>query len=459
MNTYGLKNLTVAFLASTLALVACESPSDTDDDGTSEGGSGGAPDVEIACKAPTKGPTLHEKGIEADEVWRADEGPHIVKGNLGIRNGATLTIEPCANVELEAGATLAVAFPGTPTTGTLLAEGDAKHPIRFSGKDGARWGHVHVDGGGTARLAHVTLEGGGGFDVRGASLIVNGDDTFPVKKSVFVDHVTVRDSKGLGVRVGRLAAFTADSTDLTVTGSGDEENPFPVMIDNHAIDTLPRGKYTGNQVDKIFLDPEHSLQEDATLKNLGVPYYVGDASNNRLVVGAGPDSPLTTLTIEPGVRMEMFPGTGIRVELVTGDSPASGAIVANGTAADPIVFTSSAAVPQKGDWQGLFFGGQPDASNSISHARIEYTGADCGCILATCSALVEHEGAIILAGEPKSAFVTDTTFAHASNHAIVRAYMGAQIDFKPTNVFEDVTGCQETLPGAPSCPNPKPACE
>ncbi len=37
-------------------------------------------------------------------------------------------------------------------------------------------------------------------------------------------------------------------------------------------------------------------------------------------------------------------------------------------------------------------------------------------------------------------------------------YVGAAIDFRPTNDF-GVAGCAQTLPSAASCPSPKPTCE
>jgi len=55
---------------------------------------------------------------------------------------------------------------------------------------------------------------------------------------------------------GRVTARFADgSTDLVVTGSGNEANPYPVVVSEHAME-IPRGTYTGNAIDKILIDPD-----------------------------------------------------------------------------------------------------------------------------------------------------------------------------------------------------------
>ena len=92
--------------------------------------------------------------------------------------------------------------------------------------------------------------------------------------------------------------------------------------------------------------------------------------------------------------------------------------------------------------------------------RIEYTGADCGCILNTCSAITQSEGAITMTAQPKSMFIHSTTIAHASSHAIVQGYDGAGFDYTADNEFVDVAGCTQTMPRltSGSRPTPRPAC-
>lgn len=90
----------------------------------------------------------------------------------------------------------------------------------------------------TARLAYVTLEGGGGGvnDDDDAALEVSGDGTLPADPLLFVDHVTVKGSRGVGVAVHGLATFAPDSHDLRVTASGGEKYPYALSIEEHSID-------------------------------------------------------------------------------------------------------------------------------------------------------------------------------------------------------------------------------
>lgn len=425
-----------------------------------------------SCAAPTAGPTMHAKNISKDETWTAAGSPHIVTYSINVRDGAKLTIEPCAEVRLAKDVNLDVVYPVT-TTGQLVAEGTAEHPIRFAGLDGARWGHVIVASPGKATLRHVTFEGGGGEAIpRVATLMATGAGTAPIARDLFVDHVTVKGSAGYGVVLDHASGFAAGSTDLVVTGSGALDptgQPYPLRIGENGMGTIPSGKYTGNAADEIQITEDavngrSGLQQDATLRELGVPYHFGTSSVSSMRVeggGVAGDTP-TTLTIEPGVVIKVEKGAGLEVTHFTGDTGAPAAIVALGTAAKPIVFTSAAKTPAPGDWISLWFGGVPSGKNKFDHVKIEYAGAGCLCILSTCSNLVEHDAGMILTNLPAAGFsVTNTTFSKIAGHGVHRAWIGPQIDFTATNTFDQVTGCAQTLPVPPSgaaCPNPKPTC-
>lgn len=451
-------------------VAACETSTDAPTPGQGPGveipppGQETPGDVEPSCVAPTKGPTVHKGDVAEGEVWAADASPHIVENDVSVREGRTLTIEPCAEVQVAAGKHLRVAYPGTPNEGTLVAEGTAKRPITIHGLDNARWASVYVYAPGTARLAHVTLEGGGGGDFeQGASLNVLGDGVDGADGLVKVDHVTIQDSTGLGAWMQRGATFAAGSRDLVIRRSGS----YPISISEHAIDALPTGGYSGNALDEILLDPEggqtagSGILDDASLHERGVPYRVGGSPNESLNIGGRPDGRLVTLTIEPGVVMKFVPGGALKVQHFTNLSPSTAALRALGTSAKPILMTSAGPAPAAGEWRGIWFGGVPGATNVIDHVKIEYAGADCGCILNTCSEITEHEGAIIFTAQPPSAFVTNTTFANVFGHGITQGYDGDFVDFRPTNTFEGVTGCAQTRPRDTSttCPAPKPACD
>lgn len=425
-----------------------------------------APSPTAKCPTTTTGPTTHEGDLEADETWTAEASPHFVKGDLNIREGRKLTIAPCAVVQLAPDANINVAFPLTPNKGSLVAEGTAEQPIRFEGKDGARWGHVFVNAPGTARFAYVTFENGGGGESWGhETLAARGDGELPRKPVIFVDHVTIQGSRGAGVRADHGGAFAPGSKDLVITGSGanNEFHPYPLEVGESAIDSIPTGTYTGNRKDEIYIEPEvvsaaGGFLEDTTMHARGVPYHVSKPKDRiDLQVGSGNHEPV--LTIEAGVKILFEQGAVFRIE----SEAAGSAIRALGTKAAPVVFTSASSTPKPGDWRGLYFNGRVSPKNALENVRIEYTGAECSCSLVTCSAGVsEYEAAIIFGEEPPSMFMKDSVIAHASGHGIVQGYDGLGYDWKGSgNTFEDVALCPVTLPRQPDtwCPDPMPACK
>jgi hypothetical protein len=302
---------------------------------------------------------------------------------------------------------------------------------------------------GKATLRHVTLEGGGGdLETLHASLFVRGPAEWPSRRDVLVDHVTINGSLGYGAVVDHAAAFAEGSTDLVIAGAGagDPERPFPLRIGEAAIHTLPKGLYMFNAADELLVyedpvAPASGLREDATMRNLRVPYRIGQGTNKQMRVEGA------TLTIEAGVVLRFEKGAGFEVHHQNEDADAQAELVAVGTPDEPVVFTSASPAPAPGDWVGLWFGGRPLAKNRLEHVLVEYAGGDCLCGLATCNAITEHDAAILMAHPPATVFLTSSTIAKSAGHGVHRGWQSNSMpSFLPTNTFTDVAGCKETLP-------------
>lgn len=425
----------------------------------------GAPGTPELCPALPSNPTDHPSRIDRSETWTAAGSPHFVSGDTSLAAGVTLTLEPCARVVFRRDASLTVARDGA----RLVAEGTATRPITFEGDAGARWGQLTVQHPARASLRYARFTNGGADRFHDhATVFLRGDALTPSKPVALLDHVTVDGSFGPGLVADRAATFVAGSRDLVVTrsGGGTGAKPFPVVIGEHAIDALPSGSYTGNADDEVLVDPEGAngmggLQEDATMRDRGVPYRIGDSGVDRFTIGAGASQArrVTTLTVEPGVVMRFHPATRFSVEFVSGEFPASGVLRAVGTAERPIVMTSAAATPRPGDWAGLWYGGIPSAANRLEHVSLEYTGYDCGCVLLTCSDVARHDAAIIFTAPPPTAFARNLRVAHGRGHGVFRGWRGAATpDFAAGNTFEDMGGCAQTLPALAEGCTPRPAC-
>lgn len=455
-----------------LTLAACESGSNSvtpDAGGTIDSGTGadtgptddggGDGGIVSECKKPTGGPTQHDEGtLTGDVTWTADKSPHVIPNNLAV--SGTLTIEPCAEVLLGSQSSLTVN-----ASGKLIANGAPTKRIHIAAQDPTKkFARLATGGGGTLRFAYVDIENGGHpqnsvIDVTGTIHAQGIDQTQPTQEIVFVDNVVIKDSGSNGLFLDDGAGFAAGSKDLVVTGAAN----YVMSLSTRNIGSIPPGKYTGNKIDEIVTPAgggADAVQEDTTLHNRGVPYRIG----NSLTFGyltVHKDPGFATLTIEPGTILRFKPGGELIVEVFSGDKPAHGALVAVGTAAQPIVFTSASPTPAPGDWIGISFNSVPQPNDKIQYARVEYAGGLTGSGSYTCNAQPPvPDAAIKVRGEPTSAFVTNTTIVKSAAHGIDRGWMGdVPYDFLPTNTFTDVVACNQTLPRPnppATCPDPVP---
>lgn len=401
------------------------------------------------CGAGVLGPTTHTgSDITSDTTWTAAASPHIVTGSLTIRNGATLTIEPCVNVQLDAGVQIRAGLSSLDDPGTLIALGTADEPITFSASMTDRWKNLLVQHPGSAQLANVTFTDGGSDETTydGATLVVWGDSNASLKKIIDVNNVTISGSAGYGMLLDRWGAFTDASTGLTITGSGATlaEFPYPVHADVQLLGSLPPGTYTGNATDEFFVSPRGGVIEDMTLQNLGIPYHIDGVGSTMLTVDKG-----ATLTVEAGVTVRFDAELSFKFS----SNITAGVLHAMGQPGNPVVFTSAASAPQAGDWRGITFRAAPPAgmSNMLNNVRIEYAGGDCSCGGWACFGNQPEDSAILIFDwEPAASFLTNSTISDCAGHGILRGWedftCGSPLDMTATNTFTNVVGCEQTVP-------------
>src|SRR5439155_23069685 len=126
----------------------------------------------------------------------------------------TLTIEPCAAVQIAAGATVTVRGAGS-----IVAEGTSSGPIHI-GPLTAGKPFATIRGLGSAmRFAYTTIEGGGDrlntlAEYAGIIDLQGIDAAKPTQEIISVDHVTLSGSASNGIVLRDGAGFTKDSTAL-----------------------------------------------------------------------------------------------------------------------------------------------------------------------------------------------------------------------------------------------------
>ena len=390
---------------------------------------------------------------DSDQTWTADGSPHILPFDVTIYS--TVTVEPCAEVLIAAGATVTV-------RGALNAEGTATAPIHFGAKDARPFSRIRLLSG-TMRFAYARIDGGGDptniQPYLTGTLDLQGDNLLPTQELLHVDHVTVANSASNGVNLSNGAGFTHNSDALTITGSAN----YALGIFARSVGNIPAGTYTGNTIDAIALSTAFNESETTTLHDRGVPYVVGlPGSAGAWYVDTGPTQAPATLTIEAGVHMRFIAGAGLSVALESVSDTPRGSLVAVGTSDKHIVFTSDAASPQAGDWIGLDFGSLPSAINRLDFVDVAYAGKSTLTGSGSCPMGGNgiNNAAIRMTGYPGSEFITNTTIVASASNGIDRGWRSddAEIDFSPSNDLTGAANCQQTYAptAANVCPVPVP---
>ena len=103
----------------------------------------------------------------------------------------------------------------------------------------------------------------------------------------------------------------------------------------------------------------------------------------------------SVLTIMPGTVIKFAASSSLTIGYST-----NATIIANGTLANPIIFTSSAQLPAAGAWEGLYFDSHTLNNSSLSFCNIQYAGSNAsygalnidGCDLSVNNCTVSNSG-------------------------------------------------------------------
>jgi hypothetical protein len=410
----------------------------------------GGPSNAPACPVPTGAGVSHGGAVSASETWRAVDGPHTVASSVTINAGATLTVEPCAELLLSPGASVIV-------NGNLVAEGTATTPISLGAEHPAQpWGFLQVFAPGTVSLAYASVSGGGGESTNAWGMIeARGDQLQPAQEILKLDHVSVTDSADYGISLRAGAAFTRDSGDVRVSGS----KRAPLRINPRLASNVPSGSYTGNAEDAIVVATDaygDVTLEDVVFHDRGVPYRVGDeATLGRFLVGPAH----VALTLEAGVVLA-FPQAG-KLSAVS-DSNGTGLLKLAGTAAKPVVLTSASKTPAAGDWVGVELGKIADPGFLLDHVELRYAGGPSQASGFHCQpnptvageVSSNEDAALSIYHQPTSAVLTHSLIADSKGAGVNLAYSGSQVDQQTGNSFSNVASCRVTFPRPASgqCP-------
>jgi hypothetical protein len=429
------------------------------------GGGGTTTPPPSECPTSMGAGTEHKSSVSSDETWTVEGNPHVLPSGLDIATGATLTLGPCVVVQVAAGKSIDV-------SGKLVTQGTATRRVTITARDPAMpWlnlSSVRPKLRPAIDLSFTTLSNGGvtyGRPEQTSMVFLRGDDQGPLIK---VNDVRLEGSANIGMLLLDEATFAPGSQALTITKSRLE----PIVMTATALTDLPDGALGGNGVDEIGIANgtrigTNGAQVSVVMNKRSVPYRIGvfgDAGGSLLV---GPSvSGSARLTIRPGTTVKFAPGKGIATASVQDN--ASGSIVAVGTAAEPITFTSASNPPAPGDWEGLFINGAPAADTAFDHVVIDYAGMPDTTVSGySCGAPgFSHGGKITGAlrfATNKSVgtrLLSNSVIRNSGSNGVDRGWSGDQVDYLATNTFEHVSACTQTeprsaagtCPMSPSCP-------
>ena len=153
------------------------------------------------------------------------------------------------------------------------------------------------------------------------------------------DPTHPKDTDGDGI----IDALEPSNFDTNGDGVPDEEDPKPSLC---------------NGTPRVFVNVTQT--QSLTLTKACSPYRV--LSHLWMISGS-------LLKAGAGVQVQFGPGAA----LILGDSNTTASLELTGTSADPVVLTSLASSPKKGDWQGVV--AEQAASFNLSQVKLEYAGA------------------------------------------------------------------------------------
>lgn len=359
-------------------------------------------------------PTIIPGGvISTNTTWTLAGSPYLVTGNVYVYSSSApvLTIEPGVVVKFSQNTTLSIGYGWMP--GALSAVGTAAAPITFTSNQATPtpgyWGGIYFYDGtvdSSTELSYVTVEYGGystdsNLSINFASPTVrnstirksSGCGIYLMNAGPVIQDTVIADNGTSGIYNASGSAFTA--TGNTITNSGgygiNDSMGSAALISGNTISGS--GSYPArmgiNQVGNINTYGTNGInavevvgnavQQDLTMRNAGIPYVIitNPDINAAFRYGIrvyGNTTTAATLTVEPGVVLKFTNGSGLGLE--TGLNGSKGALYAVGTASAPILFTSSAATPARGDWRGITFNnGTVSANTALDHVTVEYGGS------------------------------------------------------------------------------------
>jgi len=310
----------------------------------------------------------HSGIINSNETW---SGTDTVVGNIYVNAGVTLSIMPGSVIYVAGGSLITI-------YGSLNANGTNTEPITFtsikaSPQPGDWGGIVFNDPSVSSTINNCLVAYGGSSPSYPANIsfigncdniiVSNSNIKFSERNGIFSSATSTQELQISGCQftnnLGHGFYDTDNSSDIQLSNCSFQNNgDFPLRTGaDNAGKLTGQLNFTGNQpADMIYLDGSYVYSQ--IWLNHDVPYYIG--SNVYVAASA-------TLGISPGCELMFASNTGLWLFNST-----NGKLSANGTGANPILFTSAKANPSPGDWYGIV--ATNESTLELNYCEVKYAG-------------------------------------------------------------------------------------
>jgi Carboxypeptidase regulatory-like domain/CARDB len=311
-------------------------------------------------------------------TWNDPGAVYWFTGNITVPVGATLDIDPGLILKL-GGSPLKYSLT---VNGRLQAQGTSAQPVIFTSNlddsaggdtnnDGAattpavyNWGQILFTSTSTGDVLNNVVARYGGADASSAEVEADGS-------SPSITNSTIAASGSDGLRLtGSDATLTTD----TLQNNGSFNNGgAAISMDLASQPVIQNDTFTNNHVNGVVLDGGALPAGTTTWNNASTVYWL----TANVTVPAS-----STLVVDPGqiIKAGSFGGNGWGLIV-------SGTLQAQGTAAQPVIFTSeqddsaggdtnndgSATSPNPYNWSGIQFT-STSTNNIINHVEVRYGG-------------------------------------------------------------------------------------
>ncbi len=300
---------------------------------------------------------------KANATWNKLNCSYIIDGDFYIENtsGAKLILAPGVKIAFTHGSMIDIGYDSN-TFGTLIADGTATDSIYFTSasiagsQTAGDWGYIGFwsGAGSGSSLSYVSANYGGGYGNKG-EIYVTGS-------TVKIENSNISNSAKSGINCDSGGGFVSFDNNVLKN-----DVTYPVIVGARFANTIGTGNTFGTP--GILVNAE-TIISNVTWLAQPVPYII----NGEIYVESNSGN---TLTISPGTTVAFDQNSDIEFGY---DSNTSGKLIAQGTAAAPITFTSAAPAGNQsaGDWNSIYFYSGTMSGSILDHCNISYGGGSSG---------------------------------------------------------------------------------